>query len=163
MPEPIPKVCYGQLVGLLEILDDLDGKADLARIARDILLELDDLLPAVEAGELLGFLTVDSGDVSLTNEGKKFVHASIRRRKEIIRAALLNLDLFKRVVAFIEKTPERVVERQALQNFLEQICVGLPPEATLRWVIEWGRHGLILRYDSEQELVCLAAPRKSVV
>ncbi len=61
------------MIGLLEVLEDFKGRVDIAKVADDLMLELDDLLPAVDAAELLVFLKIDSGDLILIEEGKKFL------------------------------------------------------------------------------------------
>ncbi|MFN3621995.1 MAG: AAA-associated domain-containing protein, partial [Nitrososphaerales archaeon] len=70
------------MIGLLEVLEDFRGRVDAAKVADDLMLELRDLLPAVDAAELLGFLKVDSGDLILTNEGKKFLSKGSSGRKK---------------------------------------------------------------------------------
>ena len=75
------------IAGLLELLIDHDGRADIYRLADDLAFEIDDILPIVDAAALLGFLTVQEGDASLTPVGTEYAHAEILRQKEIFRAA----------------------------------------------------------------------------
>ena len=72
-------------VGFLEVLDDLGGKSDVAEIASKQGLELDYLLPILESGEMLGFIQVQAGDVSITEKGHLFIAASPKVRKKILR------------------------------------------------------------------------------
>ena len=51
----LPHARPGSIAGLLELLMDRDGKEDLYRIADDLRMEVDDLLPIVDASTLLGF------------------------------------------------------------------------------------------------------------
>ncbi|HVW87726.1 MAG TPA: ATP-binding cassette domain-containing protein, partial [Bryobacteraceae bacterium] len=59
----LPHVRPGGISGLLELLPPEGGRTDLYRLADDLSLELDDLLPVVEAGAMLGFLIVKEGEV----------------------------------------------------------------------------------------------------
>ena len=65
---------------VLEKLSAEGGHADLYRVSGDLVLELDDLLPLVEAGEMLGFITVQEGDLHLTPLGQAYAEASILAR-----------------------------------------------------------------------------------
>jgi hypothetical protein len=56
----------GGISGLLEIVDGHGGREHLPRRAESLRLEVDDLLPAVDASSLLGFAQVEQGDVILT-------------------------------------------------------------------------------------------------
>ena len=56
-PVMLPHASVDGLSGLLEILRDAGGTADLADLADDLSLEVDDLLPLVDACLLLGFVT----------------------------------------------------------------------------------------------------------
>jgi NitT/TauT family transport system ATP-binding protein len=77
----------------LERIGEEGGKHDLYRLAGDMTLELDDLLPVVEAAEALGFATVDQGDIVLTPLGQTYADASILARKEIMSGRVLRLPL----------------------------------------------------------------------
>ena len=87
----IPKVHYSVILGFLEVLDDLGGKSDIAGIASKQGLELDYLLPILESGEMLGFIQVQAGDVSITEKGHLFMSASPKVRKKCYMTLLLNL------------------------------------------------------------------------
>ena len=78
----IPKTHYTVLLGFVEVLDDLGGKSDVAGIASKQGLELDDLLPLLESGEMLGLIQVSAGDVSITEKGHLFIVASPKVRKK---------------------------------------------------------------------------------
>ena len=67
------------------------GRVDLYRMGGDLVLELDDLLPIVEAGDLLGFITVHEGDLLLAPLGRAYADATILGRKAIIAGRVLRL------------------------------------------------------------------------
>ena len=82
---------------------DEGGRVDLYRMGGDLVLELDDLLPIVEAGDLLGFMTVHEGDLLLTPLGRAYADATILARKAIIAGRVLRLP----VIAWIYETLRR--------------------------------------------------------
>ena len=82
----LPHARPGGIAGLLELLNDRGGKEDLYRIADELRMEVDDLLPIVEAATLLGFAKADKGDVEITPEGKA-VRRSRYRQPHAISSA----------------------------------------------------------------------------
>ncbi len=77
----LPLAQPNALAGLLEKLAEEGGRADIYRFAGELTMELDDLLPVVEAGELLGFVNVQEGDLLLTPLGRAYAEASVLGRK----------------------------------------------------------------------------------
>jgi len=64
---PLPHVRVGGISGLLELMHEQgDGLRDIPRLAERLQLEVDDLLPLLDAAVLLGFAEVADGDVRLT-------------------------------------------------------------------------------------------------
>jgi NitT/TauT family transport system ATP-binding protein len=92
-PRGLPGARLNALAGLLEKLAEEGGRADLYRLSGDLLLELDDLLPLVEAGELLGFVKIQEGDLLITSLGQTYAEASILARKELIAGRILRLPM----------------------------------------------------------------------
>jgi len=151
----ITKVRYSHMIGLLEVLEGFGGRVDVAKIADDTRLELDDLLPVIEVTELLGFVMVDSGDLVLKDEGLKFLSDGARGRKKRLGERLLMLEPFKRVLEFVSKREEKYVTKEELLNFLMETMPGADSEVMLRSIIDWGRHGLLLRYSSKEDKIKL--------
>ncbi|MEM3427934.1 MAG: AAA-associated domain-containing protein [Nitrososphaerales archaeon] len=137
----------GQVIGLLEVLEDFGGRVDVAKVADDLMLNLDELLPVVEAAELLGFLKVDSGDIILTDEGKKFLAEGSSGRKKMLNQLVANLGTYKAVLHYIS-SHNGEVSKDDLLNFLRTKISDEDAETTYNWLVEWGRHSLLLRYDS---------------
>ncbi len=68
----LPHTRVGGMSGLLEIIADQGGREDLPKLAERLRLEVDDLLPTVDAAVLLGFAELFQGDVIITREGQTF-------------------------------------------------------------------------------------------
>lgn len=152
-PLEIPRAHFGQVAGLLESVKHFEGRTDLAKIAADLKLELDDILPVVDAAELLGLAKVDSGDISLTEDGSAFVDKGIRGRKLILRERLSGLSAFQRILSRLNEGEEEGVPKEAFIKILRTIAPDQDPEAMFTHVVEWGRHALLLKYDSRRHLV----------
>ena len=81
--EPLPHAPIGMILGLLDHLRDAPaGREDLYKLGSPLGLELDDLLPVTEAAKRLGLVTIASGDIELTDEGKALAAGDEPARKK---------------------------------------------------------------------------------
>jgi hypothetical protein len=67
----------------------LPGRTDLPALAASLQMEIDDLLPAADLLHLLQFAEVADGDISLADEGKRFVLAGFDERKGLFAQHVL--------------------------------------------------------------------------
>jgi NitT/TauT family transport system ATP-binding protein len=151
----IPRVHYGVIEGFIEVLDDLGGKSDLASIALKQGLEIDDLLPIIDAGEMLGLINVLSGDVYLTERGHLFIAASPKVRKRMLREIIVDLDPFKKFVNYLKKNGQQSTSKEEVLEFLSKENPSSEVVSDFNWFIEWGRQGLLLKYDADSEIIRL--------
>ena len=145
---PLPNSQLNAVAGMVEKLDSEGGKVDLYRMGGDLVLELDDLLPIVEAGELLGFVTVHEGELLLSSLGRAFANASILARKAIITGRVLRLP----IIAWIYETLQQDEnQRVAWEFFLDKLQsdFGDRAEKQLDIAIIWGRHAELFTYDAD--------------
>ena len=152
--EPIPRTHLSIVAGLLEILEDYQGKVDAAKIADELMLELDDMLPAIEAAEMLGFIKVDSGDLILTDKGKEYLAGNSTQRKKILNQTLSRTSLFKWLIEQLKNRGD-AMSKEELIALLEEKMPDVDAAKLVKWIIEWGRHALILRYDSNSQTIRL--------
>ena len=97
-PIMLPHTRPGGMAGLLEIVADQGGRVDLHRLADELSLEVDALLPTVDTAVLLGLLRVEEGDAIITPEGQEFARGDIQARKTIFRkTALAHVPLLRQM------------------------------------------------------------------
>ncbi len=140
------KVHYTVLIGFLEALDDLGGKSDVAAIASKQGLELDDLLPILESGEMLGLIQIKSGDVSITEKGHLFIAASPKVRKKILRDIIIDMDIFKNLLNLIKHSEKGHITKEELLEFIfgygdTSMMDNNDSLNEFDWIIEWGTTG----------------------
>ena len=146
LTKPLPDARLNALAGLLEKMAEEGGETDLFRLGGDLSLELDDLLPIVEAGDLMDFLTVKEGDIKLTSLGVAYADASILARKEMLVGRVLRLP----IMAWMYETLQRDDnQRVAWEYFVDQLQndFGDLTEQQLDIAINWGRHSELFAYD----------------
>jgi NitT/TauT family transport system ATP-binding protein len=154
----IPKVHYSVILGFLEVLDDLGGKSDIAGIASKQGLELDYLLPILESGEMLGFIQVQAGDVSITEKGHLFMAASPKVRKKMLRDIIIKFDIFKKLVDLVKKSENGRIRKSEVLELISANDTTTTNNDDLNdfdWIIEWGREALILNYNANTENIAL--------
>jgi NitT/TauT family transport system ATP-binding protein len=158
----IPKIHYSVLQGFMEVLDDLGQKSDIASIALKQGLELDALLPIIDAGKMLGLIDVQTGDVLLTEKGHLFIAASPRVKKKMLREMVIKIDAFLKFIKYMQNVGKQVITKEDLLDFLS-LENGLIADNNnshnspneFDWFIEWGRQALILTYDANNETIRL--------
>jgi NitT/TauT family transport system ATP-binding protein len=160
----IPKVHYSVLVGFLEILNDLGGKSDIAGIASRQGLELDDLLPILDSGEMLGLIQVTAGDVSITEKGHLFIAASPKVQKKMLRDVVINLEAFKKLVELVKQSEKGRITKDDVIQFVSNHDITTPnangdDSDEFNWIVEWGRQALVFNYDANEESISIRSFR----
>jgi NitT/TauT family transport system ATP-binding protein len=153
----LPHVRPGGLAGLLEILHDRGGRADLHRLAADLSLEADDLLPLVEMARILDFLHVEEGDVILTPDGAAFAGADILSRKQIFRrAALAHVPLLAQMECALKTKADRTLPDEFFIDLLDEHFSEQESREQLDIAIHLGRYAELFDYNAATGRLILA-------
>src|SRR6266849_6713408 len=145
----LPHTRPGGLAGLLEILADQGGRVDLHRLADELSLEVDALLPSVDTAALLGFLRVEEGDVMITPDGQAFAQGDIQARKTIFRkAALANVPLLRQMEQALKAKSNRTLSEEFFRDLLDEHFGEEESRRQLETAIQWGRYAEIFDYDA---------------
>jgi NitT/TauT family transport system ATP-binding protein len=153
----LPHARPGGIAGLLEILADRDGRDDLYHLANELTMEVDDLLPIVEAAVLFGFAIVHEGDVEITAKGRKFAEADILTRKTIFReAALANVPVLQQIDRALRAKSDRALPDDFFQDILDEHFSEEESQRQLSTAILWGRYAEIFDYDASSGRLILS-------
>jgi len=156
----LPHARPGGITGLLELLLDRGGEEDLYHVANDLSLELDDLLPIIEASELLGFAKAREGDVTITPAGKEFAEADVATQKRLFReAALAHIALIQQIRAALDKKSDHSIPIDFFHDLLDEHFSESETLQQLETALNWGRYGEIFTYDPEAERLRLHEAR----
>jgi NitT/TauT family transport system ATP-binding protein len=152
----LPHVRLGGLAGLLEILLDRGGHEDLHHLADELVMEVDDLLPIIEAAQLLNFIRLHEGRVELTPEGRAFVDADILTRKVLFReAALQHVPLLRQIEHALRAKSNQRLPDEFFYDILEEHFSEKEAQRQLETAISWGRYAEIFDYDAGSKLLYL--------
>ena len=75
----LPHTKVGAIAGLLELVYDKGGRVDISMLALDLSMEVDDIFPLIEASVFLGFGDIKEGDFIISEKGREFSEADIKR------------------------------------------------------------------------------------
>ena len=146
----LPHARPGGIAGLLEMLQDRGGREDLYRLAEDLALEVDDLLPIVEAAVLLGFATLQEGDVAISPEGHAFVEADILPRKMLFRnAALKHVALLSQMDSILRRKSDHAIAIEFFHDILDEHFSEDEVKQQLDTALHWGRFAEIFDYNAD--------------
>ncbi len=148
--EPLPFANTGDILGLLEFLDTQQGgSCDLFQVVSHTHVPFEKVLPIVKGAEMLELVDTPRRKVILTQLGKRFVAADMDSRKEIWKAQLMNLKLFRVVKDLIELREGELSK----EELLSEIIVRLPMENlenTFGTLVTWGRFGELFAYREDR-------------
>jgi NitT/TauT family transport system ATP-binding protein len=151
----LPLVPISQISGLVEQVANENGRVDVYQLARDVTLPTDELLPIVEAVELLSFGTLDSGDLTLTPLGKEFAEADIQRRKEIFADQVHRIPVVKWMEQMLTASKKQRVDRDVFMTALELDFNATDAYSQLETAIDWGRYAELFSFDDDSDQVFL--------
>jgi len=162
----LPHALPGGLAGLLEILfDDEAQRVDIFRLADDLALELDDILPTLEAAQMLGFIVLSEGDVTITEDGKRFADGDIAEKQELFgKAAVERVSLLTQITRSLHTKKDHKLPEDFFRDMLDEHFSEEEIERQLKTAISWGRYAGIFEYDGNEKKFFLpeAEEEKSV-
>jgi hypothetical protein len=161
VPTTYPKCSPTEMQGLLVLLSDHKGSEDVALLADDLDLEIDEILPALDFAEALGLLKVKDGRATFTDLGGRYMTASIRDRKAILRDQLGRTTFFRTLLRALESSPDHRLTDDQLNQLVS--VTTAPADDAVQNIVNWGRYTGLLRYDaSEHAMVATRRPPAGV-
>jgi NitT/TauT family transport system ATP-binding protein len=158
----LPHARPGGIAGLLELLIDRGGKEDLYHVAEELRMEVDDLLPIVEAATLLGFASLSKGDLEITQPGREFAEGDISHRKNLFREAMLaGVPLLGQMNSVLANKSDHSMPLEFFRDILDEHFSADETQRQIDTALDWGRYGDVLRYDSESDRLVLYQPESA--
>jgi NitT/TauT family transport system ATP-binding protein len=147
---PLPQATVDGLSGLAEILlGRHEGAADLADLADNLGLEVDHLLPLVDALVLLGFAGLDGDVLELTPSGRVFAGASIQDSKEIFaQASLQRAPLVRTIFRALRGSLDGNLPAGFFTDLLRPSVGEDEAARQLDVAVNWGRYAELYTFDA---------------
>jgi NitT/TauT family transport system ATP-binding protein len=148
---PIPAATVDGLSGLVEIIFAAGGRLDLGSLASSISLEVDDLLPLVDAVSLLDLARVDEGRVVLTADGRAFATAGIQTSKPLFaRSAVAHAPLVRLISEALTRSDDGELGEGFFLDILRHAYSEDEARRQLDLAIDWGRYAELYEYDADE-------------
>ena len=155
----LPHARVGGIAGLLELLRDRGGREDLFRLSEELVMDVEDLLPILEACVLLGFALLKEGDVQITPQGVEFADADIQRRKVLFReAALQHVTILKQIDSILKRKADHSINDEFFHDILDEHFAADEVQRQFETAMNWGRYAEIFDYDREKNLLIQTEP-----
>jgi NitT/TauT family transport system ATP-binding protein len=147
----LPHARVGGIAGLVELLHDRGGREDLFRLAEELVMDVEDLLPILEACVMLGFAKLTEGDVQITPQGVIFADADIQQRKVLFRqAALEHITILKQIDSILKRKSDHSIADEFFHDILDEHFAEDEVQRQFETAMNWGRYAEIFDYDREK-------------
>lgn len=147
--KPLPDVRIGMLNGLIELLEKTEGKQELHKLGADLQLEVDELLPIVEAASQLGLAKVAEGDIMLTELGKMYAEAAPQEKKQVFKQQAAGVQIISLIIKALDKAPDKRINASEIREILESSFSQDMSESQLSIAIDWGRYSEMFSFDDD--------------
>lgn len=116
----------------------------VAELADELYLEVDDLLPLIDALELLELAQVEAGHMELTPEGQTFAGADIQASKEMFAAAALaRAPLVRALFNGLERAGDHTLRIGFFRDVLRRAFSEAETDPQLDVALDWGRYAAL--------------------
>ncbi|MFJ5154734.1 nitrate/sulfonate/bicarbonate ABC transporter ATP-binding protein [Streptomyces sp. NPDC088353] len=148
---PLPQASVDGLSGLAELVLHRGGRCDLADLADDLGLEVDDIMPQVDALDLLGFAGFSGNDLLLTDTGTAFAGADVQESKTIFARAAIQLPLVKVITSSVRGKADGTARAGFFRDLLAHHYTSEQVDQQLETATDWGRYAELYAYDAGPE------------
>ncbi|MEK2472130.1 nitrate/sulfonate/bicarbonate ABC transporter ATP-binding protein [Streptomyces noursei] len=145
---PLPQASVDGLSGLAEMVAHRGGACDLADLAEELGLEIDDVLPLVDSLELLGLGKISEDDLVLTERGTAFAGADVQHSKEIFAEGAADLPLVRLIATSLQQNPDRTLRAGFFRDLLAHHYTSEQVDQQLETATDWGRYAELYAYDA---------------
>jgi NitT/TauT family transport system ATP-binding protein len=146
----LPHARVGGIAGLIELLHDRGGSEDLFRLSEELVMDVEDLLPIIEACVLLGFARLKEGEVQISSQGVMFADADIQQRKVLFRqASLENVTILKQIDSILKRKSDHSISDEFFHDILDEHFADDEVHRQFDTAMNWGRYAEIFDYDRD--------------
>jgi NitT/TauT family transport system ATP-binding protein len=151
----LPRSSVNALAGLLEHISLFTTPYDIYKLEGELGVEMAELVQTIEMAEMLGFATVNAGDIQITPLGQAYAEASILTRKELFAQRARRLPMIQWMMEMLSASPNKELPWKVFYTALLPEFPDEMSERQLEVAIDWGRYAELLDYDDRDEMLSL--------
>ncbi|GBC70733.1 hypothetical protein HRbin02_00502 [Candidatus Calditenuaceae archaeon HR02] len=146
------RVTPAMVSGLVEVLELLNGRADVATLVSEAGMESGVVLEILEACESLGLVKVDEGDAILTELGRSFSRRRHSGKIRMLRELAKNAEPFKSIIRYMVQKKDAISVEQICRDL--NLCDDSPESITMAksFLLDWLVTTGYLEYNGEEGL-----------
>ncbi len=153
--ELLPEVFPSEVIGLLEVLDNFGGKADMFKLATEVEMEFGRSLAVAKTAELLDFVDTPKQNVIFTELGKRYIRAEPSEKKDMFSDQVRRLRIFQTLLTWLEESEEHEIERETVIERLQSYFPNERLDSLFDTLVAFGRYAEILSYDAKIDRLTL--------
>lgn len=145
-----PDVGMSHVRGIVNIIRQNGGRVSISKLAEEAEEDVDDLLPLLEASNILGFVKVSRSSVKITERGVRLASGSPR---SVIRESLVKIEPFKSAIKALaegNKTTQELFEELSARNVFPKEGPH-SSETLLKILLAWGVRSKLLSYNEQTD------------
>jgi NitT/TauT family transport system ATP-binding protein len=147
--ETLPFVQITEMIGLLEVISDEGGAADIFELAHNTGKDFGRTLYLVKAAELLELVETPKQRVVLTELGRHFVQGDINVRKRMLHELFSALRIVQMTSNLLRRDESL---RIPIEELTERVGEWLPnenPQQIVETLVSWGRFAEYFGYNDD--------------
>ncbi len=155
----LPHVAIGDVTSLVELVQTRGSREDLYQLGRHLHIEVDDLLPLVEAADILDLAETQEADLVLIPAGQRFAEAGVLEEKKVFRdQALAHIVILRQIVRSLEAAPGHILPEEYFLSLPEEHFDEDEAQEQLDTTINWGRYAELFTFQDERGVFRLEEP-----
>jgi NitT/TauT family transport system ATP-binding protein len=128
-------------------------------LSEELVMDVEDLLPILEACALLGFARLQEGDVQISPQGVIFADADIQQRKVLFReAALDHVTILKQIDSILKRKSDHAISDEFFHDILDEHFAEDEVQRQFDTAMNWGRYAEIFDYDRDSGRLVQSEP-----
>ena len=145
-----PDVTPDHVLGLVELLHSLGSGIDSMYVGDAISEDIRFLPQAIDIAEALGLVAQQSGNLELTDLGKRVAEGNPKTVKELLRRVATKLEPIREITELLREKGEMLVEEfeELLQKYYSSDF-----EKALQNVLTWGAFLGLFKMDEDDEKI----------
>jgi NitT/TauT family transport system ATP-binding protein len=142
-------VSPSEIIGLMEVLDNANGKMDIFQLATETASEFGHCLAVTKTAELLDFVDTPKQSVVFTEVGQRFMRADTAERKELFSAQLRGLRIFQTLFSWLDEGPEKEISREDVISRLQAYFPNEKLDKLFDTIVAFGRYAEVISYNAQ--------------
>ena len=148
----VPDANITEVLGLADVLDKHGNKMRIDALQRYLGIEIDELIPVLDAAKIFEIIIITRNDIILNNRGQLLMKMGLEERRKIIASKICRMQIFRRIAALLKKEPRTKVY---FMKMIEKELFEKEAEGQFKRMMQWGTYAEVLVYDSEKDEIRL--------